>query len=132
MRVFLRVNAPFFSNWGMEMLIGQLYDTDDTVREEAIDILDEACEEEVGVVLWSCDGHVTRDDLHFKYCPLSLLQSFLEALVLQQPALLHLSERGVSLLTRFFSVKRGFSLLSRLGHLKTELEAWLKVVIKSY
>ena len=78
------------------------------------------------------DGHVTRDDLHFKYCPLSLLQSFLEALVLQQPALLHLSERGVSLLTRFFSVKRGFSLLSRLGHLKTELEAWLKVVIKSY
>ena len=59
MRVFLRVNAPFFSNWGMEMLIGQLYDTDDTVREEAIDILDEACEEEVGVVLWSHDSHVT-------------------------------------------------------------------------
>ena len=50
MRVFLRVNAPFFSNWGMEMLIGQLYDTDDTVREGAIDILDEACEEEVGRV----------------------------------------------------------------------------------
>ena len=49
MRVFLRVNAPFFSNWGMEMLIGQLYDTDDNVR-EAIDILDEACEEEVGAV----------------------------------------------------------------------------------
>ena len=36
MIVFLLVNAPFFSNWGMEMLIGQLYDTDDTVREEAI------------------------------------------------------------------------------------------------
>ena len=50
MIVFLLVNAPFFSNWGMEMLIGQLYNTDDTVREEAIDILDEACEEEVGVV----------------------------------------------------------------------------------
>ena len=86
MRVFLRVNAPFFSNWGMEMLIGQLYDTDDTVREEAIDILDKACKEEVGTVFWSCDDHMTRDDLHFKYCPLSLLQSFLEALVLQQPA----------------------------------------------
>ena len=54
-------------------------------------------------------------------------QSFLEALVLQHPALLHLSERGVSLLTRFISVKRGYSLLSRLGHLKTELDAWLKV-----
>ena len=59
MRVFLRVNAPFFSNWGMEMLIGQLYDTDDTVREEATDILDEACEEEVGMVLRSHDGHMT-------------------------------------------------------------------------
>ena len=58
-----------------------------------------------------------------------LFQSFLEALVLQHPALLHLSERGVSLLTRFISVKRGYSLLSRLGHLKTELDAWLKVII---
>ena len=47
MRVFLRVNAPFFSNWGMEMLIGQLYDLDNEISEEAIDILDEACEEEV-------------------------------------------------------------------------------------
>ena len=68
MRVFLLVNAPFFSNWGMEMLIGQLYDTDDTVREEAIDILDKACEEEVGVVLWSCDSRVTRNDFDFKFC----------------------------------------------------------------
>ena len=50
MIVFLLVNAPIFSNWGMEMLIGQLYDTGDTVREEAIDILDEACEEEVSMV----------------------------------------------------------------------------------
>ena len=55
MIVFLLVNVPFFSNWGMEMLIGQLYDTDDTMRQEAIDILDKACEEEVGMVLWSCD-----------------------------------------------------------------------------
>jgi rapamycin-insensitive companion of mTOR len=47
MRVFLRVNAPFFINWGMEMLIGQLYDTELSIAEEAIDILDEACEEEV-------------------------------------------------------------------------------------
>ena len=50
MIVFLLVNTPFFSNWGMEMLIGQLYNTDDTVREEAIDVLDEACEDEVGLV----------------------------------------------------------------------------------
>ena len=47
MRVFLRSNAPFFINWGMEMLIEQLYDIDKEVANEAIDILDEACEEEV-------------------------------------------------------------------------------------
>ena len=68
MIVFLLVNAPFFSNWGMEMLIGQLYDTDDTVREEAIDILDEACEEQVGVVLWSNDSYVFGNDFDFKFC----------------------------------------------------------------
>ena len=68
MIVFLLVNAPFFSNWGMEMLIGQLYDTDDTMREEAIDILNEACEEEVGVVLWSHDIHVTGNDFDSKFC----------------------------------------------------------------
>ena len=66
MIVFLLVNAPLFSNWGMEMLIGQLYDTDDIVR-EAIDILDEACDEEVGVVLWSRDSHVTGNGFDFKF-----------------------------------------------------------------
>ena len=38
---------PFFISWGMEMLITQLYDTDLEVANEAVDILDEACEEEV-------------------------------------------------------------------------------------
>lgn len=47
MRIFLRLNAPLFISWGMEMLIGQLYDLSSEVAEEAIDILDEACEEEV-------------------------------------------------------------------------------------
>ena len=79
MIVFLLVNAPFFSNWDMEMLIGQLYDTDDTLREEAIDILDEACEEEMGVVLWSHDSHVTGDDLHLNIV-LSLSLSFSHSL----------------------------------------------------
>ena len=77
MRVFLLVNAPFFSNWGMEMLIGQLYDTDDTVREEAIDILDDACDEEVGVVLWSHDSHVIICSFHILSSPLSFLSLFL-------------------------------------------------------
>ena len=47
MRILLRLNAPFFISWGMEMLIGQLYDLSPGIADEAIDILDEACEEEV-------------------------------------------------------------------------------------
>ncbi len=66
---------------------------------EAVDILDEACEEE----------------------------TFLEALVLEQPQLLHLGEKGAALLTRFFSVKRGFTLMSRLGYLQLTLNNWFTV-----
>lgn len=77
----------------------QLYDTDKMVAIEAVDILDEACETE----------------------------SFLKALVLQQPQLLHLGEKGAAIQTRFFSVKRGFALMSRLGYLDTVQESWKKV-----
>ncbi len=77
----------------------QLYDTDKVVAIEAADILDEACEEE----------------------------SFLKALVLQQPQLLHLGEKGASIQTRFFSVQRGFTLMARLGYLDSLQERWSKV-----
>ena len=79
----------------------QLYDTDKQVALETVDILDEACEEE----------------------------TFLEALVIQHPQLLFLGEKGGSLLTRFFSVKRGFNLMSRFGYTKTMVERWIKVPI---
>lgn len=81
------------------LLHSQLYDTDKEVAIEAADILDEACEED----------------------------SFLKALVLQQPQLLHLGEKGASIQTRFFSVKRGFALMSRLGYLDRLQESWSKV-----
>lgn len=77
----------------------QLYDIDRQVAMEAVDILDEACEEE----------------------------NFLEALVLEQPQLLHLGQKGAALLTRFFSVKRGFTLMSRLGYLQLTLDRWITV-----
>ena len=67
---------------------------------EAVDILDEACDED----------------------------TFLEALVLEQPQLLHLGEKGAALFTRFFSVKRGFTLMSRMGYLELQLENWFKVI----
>ena len=58
MRVFLRANVPLFISWGLEMLTTQLYDVDSEVAEEAIDILDEACEEEVRFLSLLFDLHV--------------------------------------------------------------------------
>ena len=38
---------PVFNSWGLELLVPQLYDLERRVAMEAVDILDEACEEEV-------------------------------------------------------------------------------------
>lgn len=104
LRVHLRAKMPVFNSWGMELLIAQLYDLDKEVAMEAIDILDEACDQE----------------------------SFLEALVLQHPALLHLGERGVSLFTRFIAVKRGFARISALGYLEPLLKKWFEEYNQCY
>ncbi|KAI8509714.1 hypothetical protein Bbelb_121420 [Branchiostoma belcheri] len=66
LRVLLRARVPFFNQWGVEFLVTQLYDKSKTVAMEAIDILDEACEEEAN----------------------------LHALVDMRPSLLHLGDRG--------------------------------------
>lgn len=47
LRVLLRANVEFFSNWGMELLVTQLHDRNKAVSIEALDILDEACEDKV-------------------------------------------------------------------------------------
>ncbi len=104
-------NSPTFtySVWSLHVPVvslhptHQLYDLDREVAIEALDILDEACEG----------------------------ATFLKALVLLQPQLLHLGEKGAALLTRFFSVRRGFTLMSRLGYLEAMLEKWDKVGVAS-
>ncbi|RXM98652.1 Rapamycin-insensitive companion of mTOR [Acipenser ruthenus] len=45
LRVLLRANVEFFSNWGMELLVTQLHDKNKTISMESLDILDEACED---------------------------------------------------------------------------------------
>ena len=64
---------PFFNSWGLELLVPQLYDLDKQVAMEAVEILDEACEEEVHHVyvhvhvlvvhvIISCTNHVHVHD----------------------------------------------------------------------
>uniref|UniRef100_A0A670YLD4 RPTOR independent companion of MTOR complex 2 n=1 Tax=Pseudonaja textilis TaxID=8673 RepID=A0A670YLD4_PSETE len=49
LRVLLRANVEFFSNWGIELLVTQLHDKNKAISSEALDILDEACEDKVNV-----------------------------------------------------------------------------------
>ncbi|MEQ2214528.1 hypothetical protein XENOCAPTIV_010873, partial [Xenoophorus captivus] len=47
LRVLLRAGVEFFSSWGMELLVTQLHDHNKVVSMEALDILDEACEDKL-------------------------------------------------------------------------------------
>uniref|UniRef100_A0A671Q8I3 Rapamycin-insensitive companion of mTOR-like n=1 Tax=Sinocyclocheilus anshuiensis TaxID=1608454 RepID=A0A671Q8I3_9TELE len=98
LRVLLRANVEFFSNWGMELLVTQLHDHNKTVSMEALDILDEACEE--------------KANLH--------------ALIHMKPALSHLGEKGLLLLLRFLSIPKGFSYLNERGYVNKQLDKWQK------
>ncbi|XP_041667184.1 rapamycin-insensitive companion of mTOR-like isoform X2 [Cheilinus undulatus] len=98
LRVLLRAGVEFFSNWGVELLVTQLYDRNKTVSMEALDILDEACED--------------KTNLH--------------ALIDMRPALSHLGDKGVLLLIRFLSIPKGFSYLSERGYVSAEMERWQK------
>ncbi|XP_035234919.1 LOW QUALITY PROTEIN: rapamycin-insensitive companion of mTOR [Anguilla anguilla] len=98
LRVLLRANVEFFSNWGIELLVTQLHDHNKAVSMEALDILDEACED--------------KANLH--------------ALIQLKPALSHLGDKGVLLLLRFLSIPKGFSYLNERGYVSKQLERWQK------
>ncbi|MBN3301048.1 RICTR protein, partial [Amia calva] len=98
LRVLLRANVEFFSNWGIELLVTQLHDKNKTISLEALDILDEACED--------------KANLH--------------ALIHMKPALSHLGDKGVLLLLRFLSIPKGFSYLNERGYVTKQLEKWQK------
>uniref|UniRef100_UPI00398E897F rapamycin-insensitive companion of mTOR isoform X1 n=2 Tax=Pristiophorus japonicus TaxID=55135 RepID=UPI00398E897F len=96
LRVLLRANVEFFSNWGIELLVTQLHDKNKTISSEALEILDEACED--------------KANLH--------------ALIQMKPALTHLGDKGLLLLLRFLSIPKGFSYLNERGYVTKQLEKW--------
>ncbi|XP_030624261.1 rapamycin-insensitive companion of mTOR [Chanos chanos] len=98
LRVLLRASVEFFSNWGIELLVTQLHDRNKAISMEALDILDEACED--------------KANLH--------------ALIQMKPALTHLGDKGVLLLLRFLSIPKGFSYLNERGYVTKQLEKWQK------
>ncbi|RUS88775.1 hypothetical protein EGW08_003492, partial [Elysia chlorotica] len=98
MRVLMRAGTPGFSQWGIEMLVTQLYDQDKSVAMSALHILDEACDNE----------------------------DYLKSLIKLRPSLLHLGEKGVLLLSRFVSSVQGFRSLNDANFISSQLEKWQK------
>ncbi|GFS15783.1 rapamycin-insensitive companion of mTOR [Elysia marginata] len=98
MRVLMRAGTPGFGQWGIEMLVTQLYDQEKSVAMSALHILDEACDNE----------------------------EYLKSLIKLRPSLLHLGEKGVLLLSRFVSSVQGFRSLNDANFISSQLEKWHK------
>ena len=47
LRTLLRIGAEHFKRWGVELLVGQLFDESRLVALAALEILDEACDNSV-------------------------------------------------------------------------------------
>ncbi|XP_071486718.1 rapamycin-insensitive companion of mTOR-like [Diadema antillarum] len=104
LRVLLRAQAPFFHTWGMELLITQLNDKSRAISSLAIDVLDEACEDDAN----------------------------LHSLVHMRPPLLHMGDKGALLLTRFMSTTKGFKYLHDVNYVAHELERWFTYFNRKY
>ncbi|XP_071953101.1 rapamycin-insensitive companion of mTOR-like isoform X2 [Antedon mediterranea] len=104
LRVLLRARIPYFHNWGMELLVMQLYDKNKAIALESVDIIDEACEDEAN----------------------------LHSLVQIRPTVLHMGDRGAILLTRFLSTTTGFRYLSEVNFVNHELQKWFNSFNKRY
>ncbi|KAJ8305360.1 hypothetical protein KUTeg_015905 [Tegillarca granosa] len=98
LRVLLRIGVQGFSNWGMELLVGQLYDQSKPVAMAALNVMEESCD----------------------------VETCLNSLVKLRPSCLHLGEKGVLMLCRFISTTKGFRSLMEANYLNNELQKWYK------
>nr|XP_027221348.1 rapamycin-insensitive companion of mTOR-like isoform X1 [Penaeus vannamei] len=96
LRALVRVGAEDFSRWGIELLVGQLYDESRLVAHAALDVLDEACDNE----------------------------EYLEAVLCAPPSVLHLGDKGQLLMAKLVSSPRGFRAYQEANFINTLLDKW--------
>ncbi|XP_075590816.1 LOW QUALITY PROTEIN: rapamycin-insensitive companion of Tor [Dermatophagoides farinae] len=97
LRLLLRMGVTDFAQWGIDLLINQLYDQSSVICLEALDILDEACTENM-----------------------NYLQKVLE----HRPALQNLGDKGIVFFARFASFSTGINMLIQTNTLDRELDRW--------
>ncbi|RWS26243.1 rapamycin-insensitive companion of mTOR-like isoform X1 [Leptotrombidium deliense] len=96
LRVLLRAKLKDFNKWALELLAQQLSDKSDAVVIAAAEIIDESLDDDTN----------------------------LESLITLRPSLLHIGDRGILLMTRYFSSKNGFKSLKEQNYLKYEMDRW--------
>ncbi|KAG9297891.1 hypothetical protein G9A89_000054, partial [Geosiphon pyriformis] len=94
----LRTSTKKFNDWGIRLLITQLYDPAMEVCEMAVRVLEETCKHKEN----------------------------LELLVKLRPSLDHLGEVGNPLLLRFLSTSIGFRYLSEFDYVEREMDDWFQ------
>ena len=95
-RVLIRAEILDFQKWALELLSNQLCDKSSAVVQAALDILDEACDN----------------------------QENLKTLISLRPSLLHVGDRGLLLFIRYLSTPVGFNFLKNANFLNYELNRW--------
>ncbi|PAA55442.1 hypothetical protein BOX15_Mlig003764g1 [Macrostomum lignano] len=102
--VLLRADMPFFANWGIELLVKQLYDTDPTVCQTALAVLEEACELEVNKNI----------------------------LVRLRPAAVHLGDQGAVFIAKLCGFSLGFRVLQESNWFQQHFDLWCDRLCNSY
>nr|XP_053655508.1 LOW QUALITY PROTEIN: rapamycin-insensitive companion of mTOR-like [Cherax quadricarinatus] len=96
LRALVRVGAAHFARWGVELLVAQLYDESRVVSLAALDVLEEACDNE----------------------------EYLDAILSAPPSVLHLGDRGQLLMAKLISSPRGFRAYHEANFSNTLLDKW--------
>nr|XP_027198269.1 rapamycin-insensitive companion of mTOR-like isoform X2 [Dermatophagoides pteronyssinus] len=97
LRLLLRINVTDFAQWGIDLLINQLYDQSSVISLEALDILDEACADNT---------------------------NYLKKVLEHRPALQNLGDKGIVFFARFASFPIGINMLIQTNTLDRELDRW--------
>ncbi|GBC19604.2 hypothetical protein RIR_jg41870.t1 [Rhizophagus irregularis DAOM 181602=DAOM 197198] len=96
--LILRTSSKKFNEWGIQLLITQLYDPAMEVCQMAVRVLEETCNHKENI----------------------------ESLVMLRPSLDHLGEVGNPLLLRFLSTSIGFKYLSEFDYVEREMDEWFQ------
>ena len=106
--VLLRSKTPNFAQWGIDLLVNQLYDKSKVIPWIALDILHEACDDKMN------------------------LEAVICAFSSREPIIDHLGVKGIYLLIQFISSSNGFKFLQQTNMLNKQLQLWAEKLNVKY